>query len=269
MKKNSKKIRNYRRLKRRAKRLRKQPAFIQFLFYKILPFAFIRIILNNIFKRYYLIPLFIFFLSFFYKAGSQFSNEKLRESQLELLKTKEELKQLQLLNNKQYLTITNLKKEILEWNKKHNQLSLISEQKSEKLKSKNKRINQLNETIEQLEINNEDLYETNNELELEWNSLKQRVIEIQRQFENQSLAQKTLISQLQIKIAAKDSELKSKQFEIVNLKEQLKNQEAEFATDVKHIKEKLKEIELDITETKKRDKFQLIYILIDKFLRKK
>ena len=103
--------------------MRHRRAFLRFIFYKILPFPSLRII----FKKYYWITLFVFVLGLFYKAENQSfigQSLKLKEFQLGLQRTQEELKRFQLLNNQQGSSIINLQKEILKWNQKYNQLSL-------------------------------------------------------------------------------------------------------------------------------------------------
>lgn len=258
MTKNSKEINKYRRLKRKAKRLKRQrKGILGFVLYKIFPFAFVQILLKNIFKKYSWITLFIFFIGLFYKGNNNFSNKHLL-MELELKRTKEELLSIKLINKEQSSKITNLQKEILKWNQKYTQLDLKNQNRSEK---KTIRIKELNKEIYYLEENIDYILQKNSELESELSSLNQ-------QLQNESQTQKTLISQLKTEITLKSNELEFKQSNIVNLRKQLEEQQSDFYTQIEELKEKIKAFDIAMTETKNRDALQFIYFLIEKILKK-
>lgn len=149
MTKDPKKIRKYRRLRRKAKRLKRRRDFFRFIF-----------------KKCFWFTLSVFLLSLFYRAGNQFAVEqsgKLKGYENELRKTNQEVKRLKLLTNQRDSNIEDLQKQIFNWHQKYNQLNKRIQQFEKESQDQKTKISQLRIKVtskeselelKQIEINN-------------------------------------------------------------------------------------------------------------------
>lgn len=113
MGRNNEKVRRYRRLRRKAKRLKKQKRLFQFLVNRILPFA----LFQFFFKKYSWITICTFLLVFFSNFMNKISTEqsiKFREYESKIQTTKNEINNYKAFTEQQSSLIQTLQKEICE-----------------------------------------------------------------------------------------------------------------------------------------------------------
>lgn len=235
MKGNNKDIRKYRRLRRKAKRLKRQRAFLKFILNKIIPFGFLRFFL----KKYSWITVCIFILSLLFNFGNKISTERYREFkkyETELISTKIELNRLKTLINQQDSIIK-------DWTAKYHNL----------VQKKEERIENFQEKLIKIES--------------KLNSDKERFKFLLRGLKEKNQEQKIIIDKLGIEITQKNSELELKELEINDLKEQLKTQESNFYDELEEIRQEVKDLSGEITDIKTQNRLQLLYTFIERILR--
>lgn len=133
-KKSNPKIRNYRRLRRKAKQLKRKRRIRKFVLNRVIPFTALQFFLKKI--QFSSISAIIFFLGLVFNLLNDISTKqftKVRGYEIELQQIKQKLNKSRSLIDQQQSLITDFQKEIFNWSKKYNQLAEDKEQKLKKI----------------------------------------------------------------------------------------------------------------------------------------